>query len=120
LPPAPPPPVNAPSTPPVLPGGFGGGGNTSTGMRFQLNATINDDIGITTAITAARGFYIDTAKYKYAVGHGFTFNVTRFGRDIVYLPMTVTPFGINARPVTITLRINGRAIAQPKPPIAVQ
>jgi hypothetical protein len=117
-------PSSAPIEAPVLPGGGGGGtvgeGQTSNGMRFKLNATINDDIGITNEIIAARGYYIDTGKYKYAVGHGFTFNVTRFGRAIVYLPMTVTPFGINARPVTITLRINGRAIAQPKPPIAVQ
>lgn len=87
-------------------------GATDNGAKFKLTATINESIGMTNQIIAARGFYHDTIKYKYGVGHGFTFQVTRFGRDTVYLPMTVTPFGINARPVDITIRINGRNISQ--------
>jgi len=117
-------PVEAPLQGPQLPGGGGGGtadeGSTSTGMRFKLNATINDDIGITNQIIAARGFYRDTAKYKYGVGHGFTFQVTRYGRSAVYLPLNITPFGINARPITITIRVNGRAVAQEDQDIEVQ
>ena len=95
-------------------------GKTSTGAQFKMGATINEDIGITSAIVAARGFYINTTKYQYSVGHGFTFQVTRFGRSDVYLPFTVTPFGINARPVTITVKINGRDKAQLKQKVEVQ
>jgi len=95
-------------------------GATSNGAKFQLRATINESIGMTNQIIAARGFYLDTTKYKYAVGHGFTFQVTRFGRDTIYLPMTVTAFGINARPVDVTIRVNGRAIAQEEKNVKTQ
>lgn len=103
---------NAPILPPP--------GQSSTGAQFKVEATINENIGITSAITAARAFYLDTAKYKYGVGHGFTFQVTRFGRSAVYLPLTITPFGINARPVTITIKVNARDISQEKQNVAVQ
>ena len=95
-------------------------GQTNDGLKFVLGATINDEIGITNEIIAARGFYKDTTKYKYAVGHGFTFQVQRFGRNPVSLPLTITPFGINAAPKTIIVQVVRRDVAPINVDIDVQ
>lgn len=93
-------------------GALGTEGTSDDGTKFLLQANINPNIGITPAIIAARGYYKDTAKYKYAVGHSFTFQVTRFGRDGIVLPLTISAYGVNSRDRSINIKVNSRAVGE--------
>jgi len=115
LPPVTLPPGGAQSRPIGSVGGGDGAtiGTTSDGTQFTLQSFINPNIGLTPQIIAARGFYRDTAKYKYAVGHGCNFKVTRFGRDGIMLQVRVTAYGINGKSANINIKVNGREVADP-------